>query len=176
MTHPLTSEKNGWRCLIIAALCVGCTPSLATSRLGVAVVTESDGVPCFSIPDSAETRQGLPLTGIVVSELPTGDWRKLPAELWHFTAAAPASRLQLRSGACVRYGEAPAATVQRTLKPLEPFHVYSVMVNARPDDAGMIGYVAKFCVTPGGAGKNLVHAISTDERKGDKRYEVCVRP
>lgn len=176
MTLRSTSNTNRWRLLAIAGLCVGCTSSMATSRLGTAVVTESNGVPCFSIPANEETRQGLPLRGIVVSESQTGDWNKLPPELWHFMAADPASRPQLLPTTCIRYGEAPAASVQRTFKPLEPYRVYHVMVNARSDDSGMIGYVAKFCIKPDAARKITVQAISPDERGGDKRYEVCARP
>ncbi|MEJ7805932.1 MAG: hypothetical protein WKG03_08445 [Telluria sp.] len=171
---PCYGSKH-WRVLVLAALCAGCTSSMATSRLGTAVVTASNGVPCFSIPADGETGHGLPLRGIVVSDLPTGDWKKLPAELWHFTAASPASRPRLHPTACVRYGEAPAGSVQRTFKPLEPYRVYHVMVNARNDDSGMIGYVAKFCVKPDGPNKSIVHAISADERGGDKRYAVCAR-
>jgi hypothetical protein len=169
------SEKNRWRFLLVAMLCAGCTSSMATSRVGTAVVTESNGLPCFSIPANGETRQGLPLRGIAVTEIQTGDWNKLPAELWHFTAADPSSRSQLHPTKCIRYGEAPAASVQRALKPLEPFRVYYVNVNARTDDSGMIGYVAKFCVKPDGAGKNIVQVISPDERGGEKRFEVCAR-
>ena len=176
MTMRSTNIQIHWRLLAVAALCVGCTSSMATSRLGTAVVTESNGVPCFSVPANDETRQGLPLRGIVVSEMQTGDWNKLPAELWHFSAADSASRPELRPTECVRYGEAPAASVQRTFKPLEPYRVYHVMVNARPDDSGMIGYVAKFCIKPDGAKKIIVQAISPDERGGDKRYQVCARP
>ncbi|WP_426101662.1 hypothetical protein [Massilia sp. TSP1-1-2] len=176
MMPSSTSTKNRWRFLAVAALSAGCTSSMATSRMGSAVVTESNGVPCFSIPVNDETRQGLPLRGIAVTEIQTGDWNTLPAELWHFTAADPASRLQLRPTACVRYGEAPTASIQRTFKPLMPYRVYYVMVNARTDDSSMIAYVAKFCVKPAAAGKNIVQTISPDERGGDQRYELCARP
>ena len=162
--------------LAVAALCAACTSSMATSRLGTAVVTASHGVPCFSIPAEDETRHGLPLRGIVVSDLPTGDWKQLPAEMWHFTADSPVSRPRLHPTACVRYGEPPAGSVQRTFKPLEPYRVYHVMVNARKDASGMIGYVAKFCVKPDGPNNAMVQAISADERGGDKCYAVCARP
>ena len=169
-------ELNRWRLMLVAALCVGCTSSMATSRLGTAVVTESQGLPCFSIPENAETHQGLPLRGIAVTELPTGDWKKLPAELWHFVGADPSSHRVLMPKDCIRYGAAPDASIQRSFKPLEPFRVYHVNVNARTDDSGMIGYVAKFCVKPDSSGKMSVQTISPDERGGDKRYDVCAKP
>jgi hypothetical protein len=167
------ANKYPWRYILAATMSVGCTSAIAMSRVGTAEVSTVDGLPCFSIPQNAETKNGLPLRGIVVSEIQTRDRSTVPTELWHFVAADPSTRIWLHPQTCIRYGEAPIHSVQRSFKPLEPYKVYYVNLNARKDDSGMIGYVAKFCVKAGSDGKIMVQAISPDERGGDKRYGVC---
>lgn len=59
---------------VTAALSAINASSSATSRIGWAVISESQGRPCFSIPSDFETKRGLSLHGLSVTELPTGNW------------------------------------------------------------------------------------------------------
>jgi hypothetical protein len=144
--------------------------------MGVAVVKDQDGQPCFSIPLEVETKNVLPLDGIVVMEARLIDNDAPPSERWHFMAIDPANRTPLRPDACIIYGKAPPNTKQRTLRPLEQFTIYRVSILARTAISNTVAYSAKFCVTPDNFGNPVIHAISGDERKGNKRFVVCQRP
>lgn len=176
MSTLLRCESKRWGCVLVAVLTFGCTSSMATSRIGAAVVSESKGLPCFSIPASAETSEGVPLRALVVSEIQTGDWRTLPDVLWSFRTAIAPARPLLRPKDCIRYGEAPGGSTQSPVTRLKPFHVYYVNVIAKSEDSSMIGYVAKFCLKPDSTGKVVIQLISPDERGGSKRYDVCLPP
>jgi hypothetical protein len=166
------------RFTLAACLASGCMSSMAMSRVGHAIVTESDGVPCFSIPLNQETRHGLPLRGITVSERPTGDWRKLPDVLWHLEPHHPTAlpMAALHPPACIRYGEALAGTAQGSPSPLDLYRIYHVSVRAKEDGSSMIAYGALFCVRPEGQHKRAIQMISPDEREGDRRFRVCDKP
>jgi hypothetical protein len=150
--------------------------SKAASRMGAAIVNDQEGYPCFSIPLEVETKNGIPLDGIVVAEARLIDNDAPPSERWHFMAIDPANRILLRPDACILYGKAPPNTKQRTLKPLEHFTIYRVSVLARTAISNTVAYSAKFCVTPDKFGNPVIHAIPDDERKGNKRFVACQRP
>jgi len=177
MNNYVKTEKKRYHYFLLAALTMVSSSCAATSRLGIAEISESNGLPCFSVPLDAETKNGLPLHALVVKEIKSADrGQTLQGELWHFAAADPTSPTQLRPEKCIRYGEAPAGTVQRTLKPLQSFHPYAVAVAARPENSNVIAYSAEFCIKSDSAGKIAIQVISPDKRSGDKRYDVCARP
>lgn len=71
------------------------------SRMGTAVITDSEGIPCFSIPDDVETSRGLPLQGISVSELPDGR-SELPHNVWRLKATNYDSLPTLHPKKCIQ--------------------------------------------------------------------------
>jgi hypothetical protein len=149
---------------------------MATSRMAVGVVSDQEGNPCFSIPLEAETKNGLPLDGIVVAEARFINNDEPPSERWHFMAIDPINRPLVRPDACILYGRAPPNTKQRALKPLDYFRIYRVSILARTPISNTVAYSAKFCVTPDNFGNPVVHAIPDDDQKGNKRFAVCQRP
>lgn len=171
-----TNKKRSLQILTVAILGLRCTFPMAMSGIGSVIITESNGRPCFSIQSDAETKDGLRLDGIVVSETRSGSSKELPEELWHFMATDPSKKAILCPTECVRYGEAPSNVTQRTLKNLEVFRVYSVNVIAHNENSNTVAYSGKFCLTSDKLGKITVQSISNDERDGNKRYEVCARP
>lgn len=171
-----TNKKRSLQILTVAILGLRCTYAMAMSGMGSVVITESNGRPCFSIQSDAETKDGLPLDGIVVSEARSGNSKKFPEELWHFMTVDSLQKTILRPGECIRYGDAPQNATQRTLKNLEVFRVYSVDVIARNENTNMVAYSGKFCLVSDALGKIAVQPISNDERGGDKRHDVCAGP
>lgn len=171
----LKEYKKILHTIALALICSSQTSAMATSRMGWAVVTELNGRPCFSIQENDETRGGLPLDGIVVEETLSAVAGKYPAEVWHFTTTDLSPKTILLPTACVRYGDAPPNTTQRTLKQLELFKIYSVSVIARPENSNIIAYRAEFCIQSDNHGKITVQQISNGERGGKQRYEVCAQ-
>lgn len=165
------------RWLIAAAIALNSPLCAATSRMGTAEVTTVGGLPCFSIPYSRDTRHGLPLQVLYVSEVRSPDaGLSLPAELWHIAASDTASPPSLHPQTCIRYGQAPATTVQRTVKPLQMFHPYHVAIRAPHENAGMMAYVAQFCLIQYAGGHVRVQVIAQNGAGDDERFSVCRRP
>lgn len=163
--------------LITALIATVSASCVATSRLGVAEISDQNGRPCFSIPLDVETTDGLPLYTLAVTDIKFLDGgRTLPPEHWHFVATDLTSPPQLSPNECILYGNAPPLTRQRSLKSLQLFHPYIVSVGAKPKHSNLSAYTAEFCITLDDAGKKKVQVISSDRRLGDKRYDVCAKP
>lgn len=163
-------------CAIAAVLCSTSLTAAATSRLEDAVVSEANGKPCFSIPQHASTRDGLPLTFLAVTEANSGQWPKPPLEMWHVRQADAARPPLLRPEQCVAYGDAPTGMVQRSLRPLEPYRLYYVMVGARVKGVNMMGYSGHFCLKPDSAGVLQLAPVSSTDNDPVKRREACAGP
>lgn len=159
--------------LIIAAIYLACTPAFALSRMGTATITDLDGTPCFSIPENIETRKGLPLWGLYISELPNGDRDNLPPTVWSFSADDYDAPPILFPSQCILYGDSPAGTTQRSLNQLQPLKVYSIFLKAKHEGSSMIGYSGEFCIKPAGPGRAFVQVISEDRSLGDARFSGC---
>lgn len=163
------------RGLIAATVAFACSSCGAMSRMGTAEVTEADGQPCFALPLESQTRGGLPLSVMYVSEIRSPDnGVSLPAELWHVASANLAAPVQLRPQVCIRYGQAPAGTLQRSHKPLELFHPYHVAIRA--PGARTLAYTADFCLKPDATGKVRVVVVPLDGRSEDQRFSICTKP
>lgn len=176
MLKNMYGRTKQWRLLITVAITLNSASCVATSRIGTAEVSDQNGQPCFSIPSNAETMEGLPLITLAVTDINLLDGgRKLPPESWHFVATNLGAPPKLFPDKCVRYGEAPPATRQRTLKPLELFHPYIVSVGARPKDSNLSAYTAEFCITMDETGRRKIQVISSDRRLGEQRYQVCTK-
>jgi hypothetical protein len=165
-----------WHYVAAAVMTVLCMSVEATSRMGRAVVTESNGLPCFAVPSDAETLGGIPLYDLLVSEPKSRDWKALPDELWGFAIEPPGYSIAVLPQNCIRYGNTPNSAKQRTLKPLQPFHVYAVSIGARPKDSGVIGYNAEFCLKPANDGRMTVQVIEWDRITRKWQYDVCAKP
>ena len=162
---------------VALALALQTASCSATSRVGQAVVTEAGGRPCFAIPDEPQTRRkDIRLYAVAVSETGSTSWKTAPAQLWSFTADPLAAGLQVRPGACIRYGELPAsAKIGQEPAALQPERVYAVEISAGPASASSStrGYKAEFCVKPAPNGGLTVHTVPWDEGAKRWRHEVC---
>lgn len=164
-----------WRAGIAVAIAACCLPGAAMSRMGTAEVRDADGVPCFTLPLNRETRAGLRLQTLYVSETRSPDnGVTLPPELWHITVAQGAASPKVLPQSCIRYGQAPAGMVQRTLKQLALFHPYNIAIRLEPDNSGMIAYTAQFCLVADAAG--TVKVITVPHSSNDEhRMHACTR-
>lgn len=169
-------KKNSLRTMGFSLMFLSYTLAMAMSRMGSAVVTESNGRPCFSIQADGETEEGLPLKGIMVEEATSAVTAEYPTQLWNFKVSDNAPKTILHSTECIRYGEAPQNSIQRTLKPLEMFRVYDVSVIARNENSNMIAYRAEFCIKSDSHGKVTVQQIPDGGYGEKERYEACARP
>jgi hypothetical protein len=174
MRHVKISNIAKRRLLAACVLAFACTACVASSRMESATVSEMQGVPCFSIPLSPETTNGIPLYGIVVGDPKPAAWNSRPPPLWTLSTMPPGTSINLRPQNCLRYGKLPIDSKgeMSSAQPLKPFYVYSVTLNARPPESNVSFYYAQFCVKPSRAGKTTVQIISHAEDNPD-RYAVC---
>lgn len=163
------NKINVWRSMTACALSFFCTACAATSRMETAIISLSQGLPCFSIPENAETKNGIPLYGIQVTEIKAKDWKSLPDSLWSFSVKTSNRPILLRPGNCIRYGDTPALATQGALKELKPFHVYSVGITARPIDSNVVAYGARFCLKPASDGNVEIQLLAPNSSQEDKR-------
>jgi hypothetical protein len=152
-----------------------CTACVASARLETAVVTEVDGLPCFSVPNTSETRIGIPLYTLEVSRRPAPD-EKVAERVWYFSAESAAGSMQAFPGKCFRHGVTPKAAEQDELKPLLPYHIYVVDIQAKQEGSNLKGYQAEFCMRPNATGRMRVQEISWNDKNRSWNYEVCARP
>lgn len=169
MGKLFTTTSNCQRRITACLMIMFSSACSATSRMEAAAISESKGAPCFSIPKNSETKNGIPLHSILVSEIKGADWRTLPEELWSFSVVPPTDSILLRPENCIRYGETPDSAKQGKLRPLEFFHVYSVGVAARPVDSNIIAYGARFCIKPVGNGRIAIQILSPNSDAKDTR-------
>ena len=155
---------------LIAMLFTSC------SGIGRAVVTDVDGQPCFSIPQNWDTRNGLDLYDLSVSQNNGPEAEKPYEDVWRFSVEPPGSSIIARPGNCFLYGVTPARATQTVHQPLELYRVYHVFLHARPDNSPLRGYDAEFCVKPTANGKTMVQHVMWDEKAGRRRYDLCERP
>lgn len=145
------------------------------SRMGTASITDVEGVPCFSIPENSETKNGLPFHEMSISELPNGIDSDLLSNAWNIRATNFNSLPNLLPRNCIQYGEVPDGTTQRIFKPLELLKVYSFFLQARHDGSSMMGYSGEFCLKPAGPERTFVQIIPEDQSLGDARFAGCVK-
>jgi hypothetical protein len=169
--------RRGQRCITAVALAFMCASCVAMQRMETAVITEADGLPCFSIPQKWETRNGIPLYAITVHEPKSADWKSMPVQYWGMGIEPPGNSVLLRPQGCIRYGEKPASATSEMdpAKPLEPYHVYAVTLNARPEGSSVAYYKAEFCLKPSAGGKMIVQQVSI-KQSDLNRYAVCAKP
>ena len=168
-----TSYQKGrgtLRNIVALAMTLMCTGCVAMSRMESAVVTDREGLPCFSVPHTSETATGIPLYGISVDEPKAVAGKTMPDTYWTMGMSPPGNSILLQPHDCIRYGDKPANsfTPMGPAKPLEPFHVYFVTLNARPAGSNIGHYGAKFCLKPAANGKMKVQQIFINESEPDR--------
>lgn len=141
-----------------------------------AIVTEVGGLPCFAVPESRQTRGGIPLFGLLVSQRPPSGSTENSREFWSVSVEPDGASIITRPSNRICYGAAPAGTKAAPALTLEPHQVYSIDLNARPKNSNIHSYSAEFCIKLSKNGKAAVQIVPWDERSKQWRYGVCDRP
>lgn len=160
--------------LLLGMACAACNFS---TRAGDASVTLVDGQPCFAVEKSWETRGGVPLYGVIVNaDEWTGSYDA--AKRWRISLKADAPQAKASPESCLRYGHTPDGFEVLDHIPLEPYTVYNVTIDAKPERSwrNTFTYGALFCLTPDTTGKMMVHTIPRDNSLGRARFDVCRKP
>jgi len=174
MTNPRSLHLRIGHCIAVIMMFFSHTSSIALSRVGTIGITDLNGTPCFSIPNNSETRNGLPLYGIFINELPNSeDHDSLPRSIWSFRATDYNALPKIFPKQCIPFGESPNGTTQRTLESLQLLKVYSVYLQAKHEGSSRDGYSGEFCIKPVSSGKTVVQVIDEDYSLGDTRYGDC---
>jgi hypothetical protein len=153
--------------------CVSCT---ATSRIDGAVITEVNGAPCFSIPENAETRNGVPLFTLAVNKRNAPGATTPPEDVWFVRVVPLGQSILWKPKNCIRYGVVPKGAEQDFLIPLQPYDIYTLTLQAVPEGSNLRGYDGEFCLIPDDNKKLRVKTVPWDEKNSTWRYEVCSRP
>lgn len=175
--QPRSSASRLQQGILMALMASFGTACSATSRIETAEITTVRGKPCFSIPHNFETRNGIPLYGVVVNDPKPAEFGTRPPPLWRFSVSPPGNSVMMRPGECIGYGEKPdnATAMLGPAKSLEPYYVYSVSLDARPPASNVANYYGQFCMKPAANGTLTVQTVSTD-RSDKSRFEVCAKP
>lgn len=175
MINSKSSRMNTMRYILSIIIFFTHSPSFATSQAGTVKIIDVIGMPCFSIPNSNETKNGLPLHGLFINELPNKDPDGLPRSIWSFRATDFNLLPKIYPKNCIPFGELPDGTTQRTLEPLQLLKVYSVYLQAKHEGSSMDGYSGEFCIKPAGSGRTVVQVIREDYSLGDTRFAGCIK-
>lgn len=114
------------------------------SRMAEAEISAFKGIPCFTISKKEEKRNGIPMLGaLIVSDVSIEPTEKVWSFIFPGTITIP-----MHANTCLLYGRAPAGAETIPAKPLKKGKMYSVFLNARPDDPSdsTYGYKGKFCI------------------------------
>ena len=164
------------RCLcgfLIATTCVSC---VATSKMGEAVVTDVDGLPCFSVPLSSISQEGVPLDALGVTRKKSPRDVGYPKDVWYFRIMPPGKTILIHPKKCIQYGKIPESAEQEEFEPLLSYQVYSVFMHAVPDGTEIQGYRAEFCLINSKGEERKVLVVPWDATARRWRYEVCAKP
>ena len=145
------------------------------SGVGDAIVTDVDGQPCFSIEKNWTTRNGLPMYGLSVIPRGSPNNDGIDYHVWRFDMEPPGKSILTLPEKCMRYGHTPKPAMQRALKPLEPYTVYHVFIDAK-SDGPIFGYKAEFCIKPSQPPGKRVFVVPFDDKTSQWRYDLCERP
>lgn len=164
-----------WRAIatgFVAWASASCSSS--TSR-PEAVVTMSDGKPCFSVAKDRDTKDGIPMRAITVNEMNT-DEDIVQSQRWKMHIES-ANEFVISPKSCVRHGETPPGGKQHLDVPLKPYTTYFVLIDAQPRNPSsrVDGYGAVFCMQPNATGQLELITASRSKEKGQP-FELCKKP
>lgn len=156
---------------LLAATCVRAAPA---PRTGEAEVRESaNGLPCFTISEREERRNGAPnFDAITVYDSSS----KPRARMW--TMSMPPSRtFPVLFSMCVPYGGRVQSLPQTAAVALETGRVYEVLIDVRAGDTPSQprGYGARFCLAKQRDGSVMVHHIDPGAHEGRHLFG-CIVP
>lgn len=176
MASPKSMATTALRCSLVALAALQSISCAAISSMLQASVRTVDGTPCFAVPE-AGAREGIRLTGVLVSERESTRFDVLPEQMWQFEVTPPTPAIELAPRQCVRYGDVqPGARAAQAAKPLVPYRVYVVFLNGKPAKAGsVLGYRAEFCVKPAASGQLEAYMVPWDDKAQRWRYETCAK-
>ena len=172
----MTMITRNVRSLSLAVIAVLCTSCFASTRRGEATIVEVDGLPCFSVPATHETRRGVPLDTLMVTERHNPKESGRPKIVWSFNVYPPGSTILLLPENCIKYGILPPQTEQSEFEYLQPYRIYTVALHAVPARSNLRGYSAEFCIKLATNGKHTLQIVPWDETSSKWQYEVCARP
>lgn len=147
--------------------------SFASSSMGTAIITDSKGIQCFSIPKNWGTRSGLPLYSLTISQLRNGSFEEIFAYVWSFQADDLEAPPKIFPNKCIRYGENPAGTTRLTLMPMEPNTLYYVSIRAQNDVSNVFAYTGIFCIRLKLSKGVFVQVVPRDRSLGEARFAAC---
>lgn len=159
--------------ILVATLAISSVSCVPGTRMGSAVITEVDGLPCFSVPRNKETRNGVPLFTLVVTERNAPGATALPKEVWIFRVEPMGKSIVWKPENCISYGVTPPTAVQELLLPLQPHSIYKLAFHAVPEGSNLRGYRGEFCMIPRVNGRLRVQVVPWDEQANQWRYDVC---
>lgn len=136
-----------------------CKSAHATYGIGNAVVTQIRGKPCFSIEPKEERRIGAPnLSALIVDDMSA----KPPVRVWSFGFQPSGRSMAIPASVAICYGELPSGAAAKPAPVLKVGVLYSVFLNARPQDASdpIHGYDADFCLVAAATGVEVVQVRS----------------
>ena len=169
----LSIKLRGFFYTIGVALALSSATCTASSSVGRAVITDVNGLPCFGVPNNAETRDGVPLFTVIVTKRNLPGATTLPEKVWFSWIEPRGKSILLKPGSCIRYGVLPPSAQQEFLVPLEPYSIYSLMLQAFPQNSSLRGYKGEFCMIPGAGNKLRVQVVPWDEKASTWRYDLC---
>jgi hypothetical protein len=158
--------------LLIASLGTSC---VAQSKFGDAVISDSDGLPCFAVPGDSDTRGGIPFEALTVTEEVAIGAATAGKDVWHFRIMPSGNSIKLRPDICIRYGVKPDSAEQGEFEVLKKFQVYSVHLQVALEDSNRTGYNGKFCIIPLSADRTRVQVVPWDEKVSKWRYDLCIK-
>ncbi|MGJ9418094.1 hypothetical protein ACHAC9_10050 [Massilia sp. CMS3.1] len=135
-------------------------PASAARRIGEAQVrTGKNDLPCFTLAEREEQRNGIP-------EFQSVTVRDGERIVWHMSMP-PERTFPLASSMCITYGGMVQALPQTPAAVLESGIVYTVQLETRPGKSAAIPlrYVARFCLARQTDGKTLVQHIGASGRR-----------
>ena len=153
---------------------ISCSSCVASARLESAVVTELNGLPCFSVPKTSETRNGIPLSVLAVSRRPEAH-ENLPEIVWSFSVEPAAKTILTRPEICFRYGVTPDGAERTESKALKPHHIYVVDIQAKHAGTILKGFQAEFCIRVDNKGKSHVQEVPWNDKSSSWNYEICTK-
>ena len=140
---------------LIMSLCLTHRDAYPVSRMAEAEITSFKGMPCFTISNREERRNGTPMLGaLMVYDISI----KPPVEVWSFILPG-ATTLPMHAKTCYLYGQVPAGAESTAATMLKTDRMYSVFLNGRPDDPSdsTYGYKGKFClITTANNGQQVI--------------------
>lgn len=154
-------------------------PAAARSRVGDVLIQNQAGAPCFTIPNTEESRLNgdLLFYGLSIYDETQPDKNQ---RLWTLRLNPGSTPPLLHSTACYRYGVTATDTTAHptTVPPLVSGRIYRVLLSARATDPTdpTIAYTARFCLITQPDGSHDVYQIQYRQGWHDEPCRIKPTP